>query len=182
MEYLYPLTWFYERAGMRPPQALRQQTTELPDAQRRLLSHDDDMTPTLEAAWGDTIHIRALRVESDEKRVMREVVLELDSDNTPVEMGAIEIRLAPFSESARKKIVERRVPLGTILREEGIEHRSNPSAFFRLEADPRIAAALRIDGALTLYGRRNTIKSAEGRLLAEVVEILPPAKPVKRKK
>ena len=39
-----------------------------------------------------------------------------------------------------------------------------------------INEALRLSGANVLYGRRNTLYDPEGRPLAEIVEILPPAK------
>jgi hypothetical protein len=66
-------------------------------------------------------------------------------------------------------------PLGTILRTQGVPHISRPDAFMQVTSDALINGALQLDGAHQLFGRRNVILGAEGRILAQVVEILPPS-------
>ena len=104
----------------------------------------------------------------------REVVLLLDDTEQPAEFGAIKIRLGLFPPPARRLIMEERLPLGHILKDCGVTHYSRPKAFLRVRSDDFINRALRLTGVHTLYGRRNTLADAQGRSLAEIVEILPP--------
>ena len=46
-------------------------------------------------------------------------------------------------------------------------------AYFRLKPNPHIRALLGDAGGEALYGRCNVIRSPEGELLAEIIEILP---------
>ena len=73
-------------------------------------------------------------------------------------------------------MLERKLPLGTILESQAIKHFSRPDAFFELDADPLICKLLDIAGPAKLYGRRNVLGNGTGRKLAQVLEILPPAK------
>jgi hypothetical protein len=74
-------------------------------------------------------------------------------------------------------ILELKQPLGTILRTQEIGHASRPDAYIRVKPDELIANALRLADPGVLYGRRNVLVDAAHRVLARVVEILPPAKP-----
>ncbi len=68
-------------------------------------------------------------------------------------------------------------PLGTILRTQEIGHTSRPDAYIWVKPDDLIANALRLVDHGVLYGRRNVLMDDAHRVLARVVEILPPAKP-----
>ena len=68
-----------------------------------------------------------------------------------------------------------RTPLGTILATEDIQHVSRPTAFFRVHSDARMEEALGLYEPWDLYGRRSVLWTPEGVVLADVVEILPPA-------
>jgi chorismate-pyruvate lyase len=105
---------------------------------------------------------------------MREVVLELDETNTPVEFGAIKIYLASFPPGARERIVEANWPLGRILKEFKIPYVSRPKAFLRIASDRPISGALQLKGTHRLYGRCNRLSDPQGNPLADIVEILPP--------
>ena len=172
----YPLDDFYARAGLPLPSIEPVTGDAVPEPYRGLLVHERDMTPTLEQFHGDTIHIRALRSELRGEVYLREVVLLLDRDERPVEFGAIKINLELFPPAARRLIREEREPLGHILKSCDVAHTSRPRAFLRVVSDAFINEALRLTGAHLLYGRRNTLADAQGRPLAEIVEILPPAK------
>jgi hypothetical protein len=107
--------------------------------------------------------------------VRRLVVLVLDGDETPVSMGAIQIFLEHLPPEARRLVEGRREALGSILHSTKVSHYSRPEAFFRVVPDRMIANALSTNSAPVLYGRRNTLRSATGASLAEVVEILAPS-------
>lgn len=171
---LDPLAEAYSRRGLRLPAIERVEGSVIPQPYRDLLVHDRDMTPTLEAFYGEPIHLRVMSRAAPSGVLFREVVLVTTESARPVEFGAIRILLDGFGNSARELILEGLVPLGTILKQEEIPHRSDPQRYFRVEPDQVVARALEMEGREPLYGRHNLISSPVGRVLAEMVEILPP--------
>ena len=168
---LLPLTEFYADEG---PEIEEVAEEEIPEPYRALLVHDNDMTPTLEEFFGGEIHLRILDWRIENEVLSREVALVLNHEERPVEFGAIRIHLERFGEGPREAILEGYRPLGAILRAYQIGHRSHPTGFFLIHADPTITDALAIEEASRLYGRCNRLTYANGDPLAEVVEIVPP--------
>lgn len=170
---LYPLTEFYRTEGLPLPEVREIPAGEVPEPYRRLLVHHRDMTPTLEAAWGGKLHVRAVRHSRQGSVYMRHSLLLLDGDETVTAMGAISINLDRFPERARRLILEEQVPLGGILRDHGIVHRCRPMAYFRVAADLTIGELLGAETGGELFGRHNVMWDAREQVLAEVIEILP---------
>ena len=173
---LDPLDQFYLASGIPVPEAARIEAECIPEPYRSLLAHDNDMTPTLEAAYCQRIHIRLISRKVDGDVLLRQVVLVLDSDVRPVEFGAIRIRLNQLPPEARELVLESKLPLGRLLQDFLIQHRSQPAAYFEVKADGRIGEALQTPTRQRLYGRRNKLLMPTGEVLAEVVEILPPSR------
>jgi chorismate-pyruvate lyase len=146
---------------------------EVPPPYRELLVHSRDMTPTLEAFYGQPLGLTVLSRETTTDAYFREVVLT--AGDRPVEYGAIRVQLEHFPARARRQILAESKPMGTILREESIAHVSWPQAFFRVESDRHMMETLGLAEPCDLYGRRNVLLSGTRRLLAEVIEILAPA-------
>ena len=172
---IYPLKEFYEQSALPLPSFARIEGPDMPEPYRSLLVHERDMTPTLEEACGCNIRLCVLRHKQRVNLVSRQVTLVPEGSEKPVAFGAIRIDLEYLSPEARGLVLERRQPLGTILRTQGIEHVSRPSAFFQVRSDALINSALQLSGDCVLFGRRNVITDAAQRTLAEVVEILPPS-------
>ena len=172
---IYPLDEFYEKAGLPLPPMTAINGPDVPEPYRSLLVHARDMTPTLESAYQRNIHLRVLARTLADGVLSREVVLVPEGGAKPVAFGVIKISLEHFAESARSLVLECREPLGAILREQEIAHSSHPGAYFRVDADQLISRALQLAEPCTVYGRRNVLRDGEGRTLAQVVEILPPA-------
>ena len=61
VDLLYPLNEFYAEAGLALPSATRINGREMPEPYRRLLVHDRDMTPTMEAAYDRKMNLRVLK-------------------------------------------------------------------------------------------------------------------------
>lgn len=173
---VYPLDDFYARAGVALPNVEVVPPESVPEPFRTLLVHANDMTPTLAAFHASTIGLRVLSREQRGEFYFREVVLVAEGTAAPVEFGAIRINLSLFAPKARQHILEERSPLGHLLGVHAVTHSSRPKAFFRLESDALMARALALAQPAVLYGRRNTLLDAVKRPLAEVVEILPPAR------
>lgn len=170
----HPLDEFYARARQPMPAMEFIDAEEVPAPYKELLVHERDMTSTLEHFHEQRIHLRLLNRHQAEHTYSREVVLELDEANTPVEFGAIKIYLTSFPAAARERITEAHWPLGRILKEFKIPYVSRPKAFLRIASDRLISGALQLKGTHRLYGRCNRLSDPQGNPLAEIVEILPP--------
>lgn len=173
-ELLEPLDGFYRRAGRPLLQFEPRLESGLPEPARSLLVHERDMTRTLEQFHRAAIHLRVLSSHQAGAGYWRESVLRLDGSDRPVEFGAIHIHLDRFPEPWRGRILEEHRPLGGILNASGLPYSSRPAGYFRVIADSFMAEALDARAGEPLYGRRNTLRDAHSRPLAEIVEILPP--------
>jgi hypothetical protein len=159
---------------MRLPPIDQVEGESVPAPYKTLLVHHNDMTSTLEQFHGQSIHLQVLRSEERGDFYSREVVLALDTSETPVEFGAIKISLALFAPAARRLILEERFPLGHILKDCGVAYTSRPKAFLRVQSDEFMNQVFKLSAGQILYGRRNTLADPQQRSLAEIVEILPP--------
>jgi chorismate-pyruvate lyase len=171
----YPLDEFYEQVGLPLPAVARVEGREVPEPYRSLLVHDRDMTPTLADAYGRSVNLKVLSYSFRDKVFSRQIVLELEGDGKPVVFGAIKIYLDHFPPEAKRLVLERKLPLGTILQTQRIAHSSRPEAYIQVDADSVISSALRLTGPCQLYGRRNALWNSSRYPLAKVVEILPPS-------
>ena len=175
LPFAYPLDEFYALARRELPPIEQIEEKDMPEPYRKLLVHQQDMTPTLEAHHGRKIFLNVISRQLRGDFYFREVILLTERIGKPVEFGAIKINLGIIPATARRLILEEQEPLGTILHDSKITHTSRPKAFLRSHADQFIKGALQLSGEHVLYGRRNTLFDAKQRPLAEIVEILPPA-------
>ena len=172
----HPLDEFYARSGFPLPPCEQIDGEEVPEPYKSLLVHQRDMTSTLENFHGGNVHLRVIGRERRGQDYFREVVLQLEGSEQPVEFGAIKIHLSLFAAKPREKILREQWPLGRIIRDYAIPHSNLPGAFLRIASDAVINNVLGLTGAQVLFGRRNTLLNAAGQPLAEIVEILPPLK------
>lgn len=172
---LDPLDHFYRESDLPLPSAEQVEGSSIPEPYRSLLVHPHDMTPALEGAYRQPIHLRLLKRRISGDVLLRQVVLVLDSDEQPVEFGAIRIHLKHVPGKARQLILEGRLPFGRVLQDFSIEHQSRPAAYFQLVTDLQINQALNLASVQRLYGRRNRLLMPAGEVLAEVIEVLPPS-------
>ena len=166
---------FYAGTGLCAPVLTELKPAEVPPPYQGLLVHSSDMTPTLASFYGQALRLRVLGRELQDDSYKREVILWLAEDTRPVEYGVIRICLNRLPPAARQLVLQEQRPLGDILQGEAIPHLSWPQAFFRLKADAHAGAALGLQRADFLYGRRNVLLDGSRRLLAEVIEVLAPA-------
>jgi hypothetical protein len=76
----------------------------MPEPYRRLLVHQRDMTPTLEAAYSQKIHLRVLKHSLRDNVFSRQVLLLLEDGVTPVEFGGIRIYLEHLAAEAKRLV------------------------------------------------------------------------------
>ena len=70
-----------------------------------------------------------------------------------------------------------RAPLGAVLACHGLAYRHCPGGFFKIRSNRLIEQSLGLPAPQWLYGRCNCMSDSVGRVVAEVVEILPPFNP-----
>jgi chorismate-pyruvate lyase len=170
----YPLSEFYAHAKRPLPHIEFIPGEEVPEPFKTLLVHHNDMTPTLEAFHKSDIHLEIVSRERRGDFYFREVVLRLHLTELPVEFGANKVYLGRFPEEARDLILQEYVPLGRILKDCRIQHRTEAKAFMRLQADELIGGKFELTQSALLYGRKAVISDLQGRPLSEILEILPP--------
>jgi hypothetical protein len=145
----------------------------IPQPQRDLLVHLSDMTSTLTRHYGEAIRLRVLDRHQGPQWYRRLVVLETETSRRPVEYGAMRILLPLLSEAARLEVLAARSPLGAILARHGLAYRHCPGGFFKIRSNRLIEQSLGLPAPQALYGRCNCMSDSVGRVVAEVVEVLP---------
>ena len=146
----------------------------IPQPQRDLLVHFQDMTLTLGRHYGEPIALDVLHRHQGPQWYRRHIVLETAVSRRPVEYGAMRILLPLLSEAARLEVLAARKPLGEVLARHGLAFRHCPGGFFKIRSNHLIELALALTRPQWLYGRCNCMSDSVGRVVAEVVEVLPP--------
>ena len=147
----------------------------MPAPYRQLLAHKSDMTSTLARFHESEIGLEVLVEENDSTEYCREVILVAKRSGKPVEYGAIQIQLGAFPDKEKQLIIEGKQPLGGILNQIGRPYTSSPHGYFSVVAPEICHKWFGCPSGATLFGRYNRLSDADGRELASIVEILPPA-------
>ena len=135
--HIFPLKEFYSRAKLPLPRIEVIAGDVVPEPYKSLLVHSNDMTPTLESFHKSDIHLEILSRERRGDFYFREVILRLNGSDQPVEFGANKVYLGRFPEEAQDLILAEQVPLGRILKDCGVHHRTEVKAFLRVQSEGR---------------------------------------------
>ncbi len=169
----YPLNIFYDERIEKGPVFEEISSMDMPEPQRTLLCHTNDMTPTLEKYFAENAHLLLLDRQPGHGHFFRHIAL-VDKDNNPMEVGAIKINISKFPPQAQKLINESFIPLGTIYKMFSIQHRNQPQSYYRVISDQRINTLFNLNEKTVLYCRINKQVNETNELLALALEILPP--------
>lgn len=169
---LFPLDLAYSQAGVPQPGVREVSPKDIPFPYRSLLVHENDMTLTLERHFGGPVMLRTLSTTLNGKWYLRRVLLVQQYSGRPVEMGAIRLRLDVFSPSIRNQILRNIVPIGRLLRDSGVDFKSQPRAFLAVDPNPEMMGVFWMREPRTLYGRQTEFFEG-GQKIGDIVEILP---------
>ena len=169
---LYPLDLAYAHAGVPLPKVREISPRDIPFPYRSLLVHENDMTLTLERHFGGPVMLRTLSTMLSGDWYLRRVLLVQAYSGRPVEMGAIRMRISAFKPRLRTQILKNEVPFGRLLRDAGIEFKSEPRAFLEIEPNPEMMGVFWMREPRTLFGRQ-TEAFQGGLKVGDIVEILP---------
>ena len=178
---LSPLLSYYSLLQRPPPPIRFLPDSLLPIPYAQLLAHSNNMPPTLSAFHRSPLHLRVLHqsVDSATQRCTRFVRLLTHAEQC-VEFGSIVIELDALPADVRAVVLSGVRPFGAVLLEAGVKQLCAVSGFIQVEEDDVIREAMgekRFDEGAdkrVLYGRCNVISGESGRVIARVVEILPP--------
>lgn len=148
---------------------------DLPERDRRLLVHAQDMTSTLANFYGSLLRVEVLQQRQLGELYLREVFLRTLSANQIVEYGVIAVALEQFTPPQRQAVEGGTIPLGALLHQFQIPFTSAPFAFFATPGDGLAGTPLAAHLGSTCYGRFNRLAKPTGEPLAWILEILPPA-------
>ena len=171
---LHPLTEFADDPG--GVETFEIDGRPMPEPYRGLLVHERDMTSTLERFHREKPTLEVLAKRRSETSLFRQVLLRGARSNRVVEYGAIRIELEALSAQARWAVLEGLRPLGAILADYRVPYVSRPHSYFGVHPGSRLQEILGLTAPGMLYGRKNFLRAPSGDVLAEVVEILPPAR------
>jgi hypothetical protein len=169
----YPLNIFYDQQVGEGPIFEEISSNEMPEPQRTLLCHTNDMTPTLEKYLEETAHLSLLDRQSGRGFFFRHIAL-VDKNDNAMEAGAIKIYISKFPPQAQKLINESFIPLGTIYNMFSIRHINRPKSYYRVISDNRLNKLFKLDETTVLYCRINQQVNSNDDILALALEILPP--------
>ncbi len=96
--HVFPLKEFYTRAKLPLPRIEAIPGDGMPEPYKLLLVHSNDMTPTLEGFHKSEIHLEILSRERRGDFYFREVILQLNGSDQPVEFGANKVYVGRFPE------------------------------------------------------------------------------------
>ena len=145
----------------------------LPAPYHDLLVHQRDMTSTLESFVGQPLRLRVLEKRVEAGMLCRRVLLVGERDDAVVEFGAIQIHLTALPASAQTEVLACERPLGAILTHHRMAFLSAPRVFFRVHPDSDTSRLLHLSADTWLYGRRNVLRTPDGLMIADIVEVLP---------
>ena len=174
-EMFYPLTEYYRDYDIPMPRFESVQPDAMPEPYRHLLVHDADMTGRLTAFHGESLFLNVKEKIILRGVLVRRVVLCGIETSKEFEFGEIIIHLNRFESKVRELIEEGKIPLGGIMVSHKVKFISSPSHYLKITADDMIAECLATKAGTELYGRKNKLTNYQGEVLAEIVEILPPA-------
>src|SRR5260370_35623688 len=100
------------------------------------------MTPTVEEACGRKVELRVIKFALDASVVSRQIVLVPEGAARAVVFGAIKIYIKHFPAEAQRLGLEKKQPLGPILRSQRRADLSRPVACIRDCADELVNTAV----------------------------------------
>src|SRR5262245_19600947 len=169
---LYPLDLAYTQAGIAQPKVHEISPKDIPFPYRSLLVHENDMTLTLERHFGGPVKLRTLSTVTSGSWYLRRVLLVQEYSGRPVEMGAIRLRTDVFPQKVRSQIQKNETPLGRLLRDGGVDFKSQPRVFLAVEPNNEMMGVFWMREPRTLYGRQTELFQG-GLKLGDIIEILP---------
>ncbi|MSR31223.1 MAG: hypothetical protein EXR99_06910 [Gemmataceae bacterium] len=106
---------FREFVGEAIPPLFPVSPQEMPEPFKNLLDHEDHMTVTMEANYGELMEIQVLKESQGANTYARMLRLNGEKTKRTVLFGAMRVRLDFLPQLVRQEILAKKTPLGRIL-------------------------------------------------------------------
>jgi hypothetical protein len=155
------------------PQAVTRQS--LPEPFARLLDHRRGMTEVLNGHWGGDLRVRVVHQAptDDGMDFVRRVVLLSGPEELPVQLAGLRLPLAAFTPAFHTDLLAGQALFGDLLRRHAIVFHTEVLDFLAGPATGVWAHLAGVASGAPLYGRLAALRTADGALLAEAMELLP---------
>jgi chorismate-pyruvate lyase len=126
---------------------------DVPEPFRRLLAHDEHMTVTVEAEYGEPVDVGVLTVHTTTTHYSRKIVLRRRSNRDVVLFGLVRLNVGFLGEDVRREIESQGTPLGRILISHNVMRHVKLLSLWRVEAGPDLRQQFGQPHLATCYGR-----------------------------
>lgn len=144
---------------------------ELPEQFQSLLAHHDHMTVTLEAWHNSLVDVRVIKEHRAGDFYARKILLALQRDGKPVQLGIMRIDLKGLPEIVRMEIESQALPLGRIMIRHHLLREVEMCQLWQVEPGPDLRAQLQLKDEKYVYGRTARIL-VNGKPIVELLEIV----------
>jgi chorismate-pyruvate lyase len=144
---------------------------QLPTAYQSLLAHNDHMTVTVEAWHNSLVDLQVLEQRRDADSYARKILLALQRDLRPVQLGIMRIQLTHLPEIVRQEIESETLPLGRILIRHHVLRAVELCQLWKITPGAALQAHLRLASDDPIFGRTARILVA-GCPVVELLEIV----------
>ena len=146
---------------------------ELPPQFQSLLAHHDHMTVTLEAWHNSLVDVRVLQEQREGDSYARKILLTLQRDGSPVQLGIMRIDLSNLPEIVRMEIESQALPLGRIMIRHHLLREVELCQLWQITPGPDLKSLLHLKDGSTSFGRTARIL-VDGQPIVELLEIVQP--------
>ena len=146
---------------------------DLPEQYQSLLAHHDHMTVTVEAWHNSMVDLRVLKEHREGDIYARKIVLILQRDGSPVQLGIMRINLASLPEIVRMEIESQALPLGRIMIRHHLMREVELCRLWRVTPGPDLRLQLHLKDQTCTFGRTARILVG-GQPVVELLELVHP--------
>ncbi|MBV9125888.1 MAG: hypothetical protein JO112_21265 [Planctomycetes bacterium] len=118
-----------------------------------MLAHEEHMTETVEAYYGDRVNVKVLARRLEGDTYARKILLTLQGNGRVVLFGIIRVQLQFTSPAVRAEIVAGKTPFGRILIQHDVLRRIEPTAYLRVVPNLAMMEWFGLAQPEILYGR-----------------------------
>ncbi len=150
---------------------------ELPDAERRLLAHDEHMTESMELFHHSPVNVHVLQTAKTLTHYARKILLTRSSDDRVVQFGLVRLNRVFLGDQVLQEIESESVPLGRILIRNNVLRTVRLLSLWRIVPGEDLCRLFSIDHSTYCYGRTAFIY-CNGIPAVELLEIVTPSESV----
>jgi chorismate-pyruvate lyase len=149
-------------------------SSQVPQPQQSLLGHHHHMTVTVENHHGCKVDVDVLRHQRVANYYSREILLRRQTDRAVVLYGIVRLSLDSLPRHVADSILERKIPLGRVLIDNGVLRRVELVGLYRVQPGPRLMEYLSEHDLAEgyCYGRTAMIH-VDSHPAVELLEIVP---------